>query len=91
MNREERPHAEGIGEMTMESEMKRTMATSRAQGFNPTTVPWTARIGGRSMPSTIDNKQWRMSAFRDLEQQWELASRNVFLSFAGYIMYNLRF
>ena len=30
------------------------------------------------MPSTIDNKQWRMSAFRDLEQQWELASRNVF-------------
>ena len=77
MNREERPHAEGIGEMAIESEMKRTMATSRAQGFNPTTVPWAARNGpGSSMPSKIDSKQWRMSAFRDLEQQWELASRN---------------
>ena len=91
MNREERPRAEGIGEMAMESEMKRTMATSRAQGFNPTTVHWAARIGGSSMPSKIDSKQWRMSAFRDLEQQLELASRSVFLSLVGYIMYNLRF
>ena len=33
-------------EMAMESEMERTMATSRAQGFNPTTTPWTARLGG---------------------------------------------